>query len=784
MPFAEILSRVAAELALFAGAGFLLFGFNDLLVDCIYFARRARRAATVYTRHRPAYASYFVFNPDPGFIAILVPAWDESAVIASMLKATLDRLDYDDYRIFVGHYRNDPATAAAIASVADPRIQQVQVEADGPTTKADCLNHLYDALIAYELDTGRSAKAVVLHDAEDVVHRYELRIFDGLIDRAAVIQLPVLPIPDPQSRWVSGHYCDEFAEAHMKELVVREAVGAAIPLAGVGCAIARRPLAQLAALQEGKPFSGTSMTEDYEVGLRIGALGLRTMFVRIPAQPSERGVVSTRGHFPATVGAAVRQKARWLGGLAEALGAPIKARINPALETVLMINAFLLAWRVLMRVCFTTSAYGLAEGLRSIPRLIVGNVIAMLAAARAVSLHVAGGQDQPHLPYGLAPVRPSLRFLALAIMGWAGFRAATLGVVPSGIFSEIGEARPVPPIVATQFPAIEPVEPAAPYLAEAYPANSVATAPAETPAALRYVQGLLGVPVQMAQAMLPAYRLPSVLPAVAPDPPLRPMRLASAMPAPQLYSQLPPLEDLSFSGLAGISRPATRSTVVLPAQSAPIDPRRIDRLQLATWALLRSQQPGVVASPSSLASGGQLGASQAGARLTYQFTRTIAASLRTTTEVGRRGGEVAGGVRVQPLVSIPIWLTAERRQQLGQFGGGRNAFALFLEGGVYQRPMPFQFALDAYLQGGVVGLRSRDLFIDGAFTLTRPVYRNFSAGIGVWGGAQPGLYRLDVGPRITMQVRRNVRVHLDWRQRITGNAQPASGPAVTLATDF
>ena len=32
----------------------------------------------------------------------------------------------------------------------------VQVEADGPTTKADCLNHLYDALIAYE--TGDTAR--------------------------------------------------------------------------------------------------------------------------------------------------------------------------------------------------------------------------------------------------------------------------------------------------------------------------------------------------------------------------------------------------------------------------------------------------------------------------------------------------------------------------------------------------------------------------------------------------------------------------------------------------
>ena len=438
MSAAEILARIAAELALFAGVGFLLFGLNDLAVDIIYFTRRFWRRHTVYKRYRRAFASYYVFNKNPGFIAIFVPAWDESAVIAQMLRSMLKRLDYPDYRIFVGHYRNDPATAAAIAGVPDDRVEVVQVEADGPTTKADCLNHLYDALIAFEIGSGKRTKAVVLHDAEDVVHRYELRIFDGLIDRAAVIQLPVLPLVDQGSRWISGHYCDEFAEAHIKELVVREAVGAAIPLAGVGCAIARKPLAMLAAQHEGRPFAGTSLTEDYEMGLRIGALGLKTMFVRIPAEPGEAGVVCSRGYFPATLGSAVRQKARWLGGiafagwdrlgwegglgerwmrlrdrrgplaallilaaylaallwsqiwLAKMLGAPVEVRIDPALATLLTVNAWLLAWRVLMRAAFTASAYGLEEGLLSMPRLFVGNLIAVLAAFRALSQHSGG----------------------------------------------------------------------------------------------------------------------------------------------------------------------------------------------------------------------------------------------------------------------------------------------------------------------------------------------------------------------------------------------------------
>jgi hypothetical protein len=77
--------------------------------------------------------------------------------------------------------------------------------------------------------------------------------------------------------------------------------------------------------------------------------------------------------------------------LAELLGAPVQARMDPNLTILLAINGCLLAWRILMRFCFTTAAYGWVEGFYSIPRLVVGNVIAVLAAIRAVSLHVGGG---------------------------------------------------------------------------------------------------------------------------------------------------------------------------------------------------------------------------------------------------------------------------------------------------------------------------------------------------------------------------------------------------------
>lgn len=435
-----LLSEVAIELALFAAVGGLLFGLDDLLVDLIYFVRTAWRALTVYTRYPRAFADAFRPPAHPGTLAVLIPAWDESTVIEAMLKATLARFDHSDYRLYVGQYRNDPATAAAVARVADPRVRPVVVPVDGPTTKADCLNHLYLALAADEAAGASRAKAIILHDAEDLVHPLELRLFDRLIERAALVQLPVLPLPDPASRWISGHYADEFAESHMKELVVRETVGAAIPLAGVGCAISREAMDQLAAAHGGRPFASASLTEDYELGLRLGALGLRTMFVRIPASPGSRAIVASRGHFPADLDAAVRQKARWIGGIAlagwdrlgwsgglgerwmrmrdrrgpfaalllvagyaamllwlqlgiaRALGAPAPAlHVSPLLGILLTINLCLLGWRIVMRFAFTSAAYGLREGLRSIPRLLVANLIAILAARRALALHDAGG---------------------------------------------------------------------------------------------------------------------------------------------------------------------------------------------------------------------------------------------------------------------------------------------------------------------------------------------------------------------------------------------------------
>lgn len=427
LSFSELAMR---EAALFAGCGFLLLGASDLAVDLIWIGRTLKRRQTVRTC-----AATLPPATAPGVIAVFVPAWDEAAVIGAMLAHACAAWDDGDWRIYVGCYPNDPATLAAARSVADERIRLAIGPAPGPTSKADCLNRLWERMIADELAQGRRFKAVVLHDAEDVVHSAELWLFDSLVERFDLVQLPVLPLTDPDSRWIGGHYADEFAEAHGKEMVVREALGAALPSAGVGCAIRREALDRLASAQ-GAPFDPGSLTEDYELGLRLRALGGRGAFVRLAAGHG-RAVVATRGFFPANLRAAVAQKARWMTGIAlsgwdrlgwsgglgerwmrlrdrqsplaalllasaylalvlwtilfaaQLLGGREMAPLSGFLALMLSINFGLLLWRLAMRFGFVANAYGWREGLRSIPRVVVANAVAMLAAQRALLRYLA-----------------------------------------------------------------------------------------------------------------------------------------------------------------------------------------------------------------------------------------------------------------------------------------------------------------------------------------------------------------------------------------------------------
>jgi hypothetical protein len=181
-----------------------------------------------------------------------------------------------------------------------------------------------------------------------------------------------------------------------------------------------------------------------------------------------------------------------------------------------------------------------------------------------------------------------------------------------------------------------------------------------------------------------------------------------------------------------------------------------------------------------------LGGSQVGARATYALSQRLAISARLYSPLSRASGaEAALGVEVQPLAAVPVRVLTERRQAIGR--DGRSALALLAHGGVSERPLPGGLRLDAYAQAGVVGLRSRDGFVDGALRVGLPLGDKINLGIGAWGAAQPGASRVDVGPHASYRLPLlggSARISADWRVRVGGDARPGSGPALTLSTDF
>lgn len=426
VPTLALLAVITRELLWLCAVAITVSSLDDVVVDLLWLTRVAFRRAPVSP---PAPAA-------PGNFAILVPAWDEADVIGQMLSRLILTLDHPAYTVFVGVYPNDPATRAAVAQVADPRIMIVQTGSPGPTTKADCLNHLWQAALAHETVVGARLKAIVLHDAEDVVHPASLKLYDRHLPALSMVQLPVLPLPDPASRWISGHYHDEFAENHAKDMMVRAVLGAPIPSAGVGTAIDRDVMERLAGAG-GAPFDAASLTEDYEIGIRIHRMGLKSRMIR---ERIDGELVATREYFPATLEAAIRQKSRWLIGIAlsgwdrlgwdgtlasrwmllrdrkglfaafvvamaygaaaltagqmavralvsETVGRPLPPLLGDEttlLPAFLLFNAALLLWRLAARIGFTGRHYGLAEALRAAPRAVIANAINILAAKRAI----------------------------------------------------------------------------------------------------------------------------------------------------------------------------------------------------------------------------------------------------------------------------------------------------------------------------------------------------------------------------------------------------------------
>jgi len=425
---------------------------DDLHIDARYWWRRLRlllgRRATTRLPTREE-----IRRVRQEAVAIVVPAWHESGVIAQMLGNTTHTLEYENYMVFVGTYPNDAATGFEVDDVVarDRRIRRIELPHAGPTCKADCLNHIVKGVLEYERVTGARFSAFVLHDSEDALHPLELQYFNAMLPRYEMIQLPVVALERSWSQLVAGTYMDEFAESHAKEMMVRQHLSGTIPSAGVGTCISRGAILALVSASDGQPFRTDSLTEDYEIGMRLSEYGMRSRFVWLAPDgdaPAERGplagrMLSVREYFPHEFHASCRQKARWMLGIGLQAWhhVPLKGRpwslrymmlhdrkaiftsLIPAGAYLVVLyvllhyvgvwagwwppqepklfregspwllllyaNVGFLLLRAVQRAYFTGSMYGWRQGLAALPRMVVGNIVNCAAAFRAWRLYLA-----------------------------------------------------------------------------------------------------------------------------------------------------------------------------------------------------------------------------------------------------------------------------------------------------------------------------------------------------------------------------------------------------------
>lgn len=418
------------ELLLFAGVFFLIGALDDIIIDLVWLWLKI----TGRQQTRKIDRTQFQRRKLHGRAAVFIPAWQEAEVIGDTLTHMLGAWPQRQLCLYLGVYRNDPATleAAIKAARSDERMRIVIHDCDGPSTKADCLNRLYQAMRDDETRRGSDYSTVLFHDAEDLVDPAGLGLLDEAIGNGAdFAQLPVEPLPQAGRDWLGSHYCEEFSESHGKAMVVRDALGAGLPAAGVGCAVSRGALEMLCRRRaKDHPFEPASLTEDYELGLAISDEGGSSRFVR--ARGEDDLLVATRAYFPSQLQQIVRQKTRWVNGIAlhgwdrtgwgqgniegwmrardrrgpltalvlllaylllaltllletvVALDLAQPVPLGPMTKLLIYVNLVFLGWRIGWRFAFTSRNYGVIEGLLAIARIPVANVIAIMAGWRAI----------------------------------------------------------------------------------------------------------------------------------------------------------------------------------------------------------------------------------------------------------------------------------------------------------------------------------------------------------------------------------------------------------------
>ncbi len=300
---------------------YLVMGVDDFIWDIYSFSKRKK-----YKKSRFDFKTLRM--EPPKLLAVTIGAWNESEVIEDVIENLLASIEYPKsmYHLFVGVYPNDAETIGIVSRLDEKysNVHMVVNTKEGPTSKAQNINNVITKIKEFEEQNNCVFASVTVHDAEDVVHPYELIVTNYLIDKYSALQFPVFPLMQKPSfknffrTLTTGTYADEFAENHYITMVGRCSTGAFVPSAGTGLALARDVFDLF---ETDEVFPDGSLTEDYRLSLTLFKKGLQMYYVldSIPRVSENNKIVydyvATRSMFPSTFKKAVKQKTRWTLGI-------------------------------------------------------------------------------------------------------------------------------------------------------------------------------------------------------------------------------------------------------------------------------------------------------------------------------------------------------------------------------------------------------------------------------------------------------------------------------------
>lgn len=405
---------------------YFLLGVDDFLVDLFAFIFKAKPKSI----SRVDFEN--IKNLPEKKLSLMVASWKEADVIARMVSGNLNQIHYTNYKIYLGVYPNDILTVEQAFQMKlkyPSKIEVIVNSKDGPTSKGQMLNYMFGEIIRSESISGQYSDAFVIHDSEDIIHPYGFKIMNWKLLENDFVQIPVFSLPLEGKYLVGGTYADEFAEHHTKDMILRDKLGSYVPSAGVGTAISRELVLKYFKENSGEVLFSDCVTEDYVLGSFAKRYGFKSTFACYTYKNSqdENEFIATREFFPKKFDRSVRQRSRWIVGIAFQSARYLKWQgsfidklffwrdrkspyayfvnlvgllwaipigidsvffdenltLTPLLQALLYINLFFMINRLFQRAKAATRLYGLRFAVLSPLRLIVANIINTLASYKA-----------------------------------------------------------------------------------------------------------------------------------------------------------------------------------------------------------------------------------------------------------------------------------------------------------------------------------------------------------------------------------------------------------------